>query len=70
MVVLTVKVVIGGWGGESNREIVSFRSCVRVGEARRGEAAWEARAHRCQLAVGPVLCCATSVPESCPELSR
>ena len=31
---------IGGWGGESfcetaNREIVSFRSCVRAGEARR-----------------------------------
>ena len=27
---------IGGWGGESNREIVSFRSCVR----RRGLLAW------------------------------
>ena len=23
---------IGGWGGESNREIVSFRSCVRASE--------------------------------------
>ena len=27
--------VYGCWGGESNREIVSFRSCVRAGEARR-----------------------------------
>ena len=26
---------VRGWGGESNREIVSFRSCVRAGEARR-----------------------------------
>ena len=35
-----MKNCIGGWGGESvcetaNREIVSFRSCVRAGEARR-----------------------------------
>ena len=28
---------IGGWGGESNREIVSFRSCVRASERARDQ---------------------------------
>ena len=35
-------VIIGGWGGESNREIVSFRSCVRA--SGRGEAKLRGRA--------------------------
>ena len=34
--------IIGGWGGESNREIVSFRSCVRA--SGRGEAKLRGRA--------------------------
>ena len=29
--------MIGGWGGESNREIVSFRSCVRASERARDQ---------------------------------
>ena len=28
---------IGGWGGESNREVVSFRSCVRASERARDQ---------------------------------
>ena len=28
--VYIIYVYIGGWGGESNWEIVSFRSCVRM----------------------------------------
>ena len=71
---------IGGWGGESfvtpNREIVSFRSCVRACErARRGEAklcASErrfdpvARAKRGQESADPVPSHVTAMPGSCP----
>ena len=46
-----IYVCIGGWGGESNREIVSFRSCVRAGEARRS-CVGEREARRC-VKLGP-----------------
>ena len=46
-----VDIYIGGWGGESNREIVSFRSCVRAGEARRS-CVGEREAMRC-VKLGP-----------------
>ena len=35
IITMLIRWAIGGWGGQSNREIVSFRSCVRAGEARR-----------------------------------
>ena len=46
-----VNILIGGWGGESNREIVSFRSFVRAGEAklRVGADRWDPVARLCKL---------------------
>ena len=40
---LYVYVYIGGWGGESKREIISFRACVRAVLVRSPPGRFEAR---------------------------
>jgi len=48
--------MVGGWGGESNREIVSFRSCVRAGEARRSCMGEREAIRSCKLGLSEASC--------------